>query len=294
MPADLRVVRSNALQIDEAMLTGEAVPAEKSTEAVAADAPLGDRVGMAFSGTLATSGQGAGLVVATGAGTEIGKISAMLGSVEELTTPLLRQMTVFSRQLTFVVLAVAAATFLFGVLVRGFDPADMFVAVISLSVAAIPEGLPTILTVTLAIGVQRMARRNAVVRRLPAVETLGSVSVICSDKTGTFTRNEMTVRATATADRHYEVTGVGYEPRGAFRAEGADVAPDAEPVLQELLRAAHLCNDAHLRRTGEGWVIEGDPMEGALVVAAVKDRAYGRDGPSSPELCHQHTHDRKG
>ena len=270
VPADLRLVRSNALQIDEAMLTGEAVPAEKSTEAVAADAPLGDRAGMAFSGTLATSGQGAGLVVATGAGTEIGKISAMLGSVEELTTPLLRQMTVFSRQLTFVVLAVAAATFLFGVLVRGFDPADMFVAVISLSVAAIPEGLPTILTVTLAIGVQRMARRNAVVRRLPAVETLGSVSVICSDKTGTFTRNEMTVRAIATADRHYEVTGVGYEPRGAFRAEGADVAPDAEPVLQELLRAALLCNDAHLRRAGEGWVIEGDPMEGALVVAAVK------------------------
>ena len=194
----------------------------------------------------------------------------MLGSVEELTTPLLRHMTVFARQLTFVVLAVAAATFLFGVLVRGFDPADMFVAVISLSVAAIPEGLPTILTVTLAIGVQRMARRNAVVRRLPAVETLGSVSVICSDKTGTFTRNEMTVRATATADRHYEVTGVGDEPRGAFRAEGADVAPDAEPVLQELLRAALLCNDAHLRRAGEGWVIEGDPMEGALVVAAVK------------------------
>ena len=272
VPADLRLVRANALQIDEAMLTGEAVPAEKSVEPAPADAPLGDRAGMAFSGTLVTSGQGAGVVVGTGAGTEIGKISAMLGEVPELTTPLLRQMAVFARRLTVVVLAVAAATFLFGVLARGFDPADMFVAVVSLSVAAIPEGLPTILTVTLAIGVRRMARRNAVVRRLPAVEALGSVSVICSDKTGTLTRNEMTVRAVATADRLYEVTGVGYEPRGAFRADGADVTPDGEPILNELLRGALLCNDAHLRQTsdGGGWVVEGDPMEGALIAAAVK------------------------
>jgi len=272
VPADLRLMRAKALRIDEAMLTGEAVPAEKSVEPAPADAPLGDRAGMAFSGTLVTSGQGAGIVVGTGVGTEIGKIGAMLGEVPEFTTPLLRQMAVLARRLTVLVLAVAAATFLFGVLVRGFNPADMFVVVVSLSVAAIPEGLPTILTVTLAIGVRRMTRRNAVVRRLPAVEALGSVSVICSDKTGTLTRNEMTVRAVAAADRLYEVTGVGYEPRGAFRAYGADVAPDSEPVLHELLQAALLCNDAHLRRTGAGggWVVEGDPMEGALIAAAVK------------------------
>jgi magnesium-transporting ATPase (P-type) len=272
VPADLRLVRANALQIDEAMLTGEAVPAEKSVEPAPVDAPLGDRAGMAFSGTLVTAGQGAGIVVATGTGTEIGKISTMLGEVPELTTPLLRQMAVFARRLTVVVLGVAVATFLFGVLMRGLNPADMFVAVVSLSVAAIPEGLPTILTVTLAIGVRRMARRNAVVRRLPAVEALGSVSVICSDKTGTLTRNEMTVRAVATADRLYEVTGVGYEPRGAFRADGADVMPDGEPVLREFLRAAVLCNDAHLSQAGSsgGWVVAGDPMEGALVAAAVK------------------------
>jgi magnesium-transporting ATPase (P-type) len=270
VPADLRLLRANTLRIDEAMLTGEAIPAEKAVEPTAVDVPLGDRTSMAFSGTLVTSGQGAGVVVGTGVRTEIGRISAMLEEIPEVAIPLLRQMAVFARWLTLVVLAIAAATFLFGTLGRGFAPAEMFIAVVSLSVAATPEGLPTILTVTLAIGVRRMARRNAVVRRLPAVEALGSVSVICSDKTGTLTRNEMTVRAAVTAEALYEMIGVGYEPRGAFRTAGADVAPDAAPVLQELLRAALLCNDAHLRSAEAGWLVEGDPMEGALVAAAVK------------------------
>ncbi|MFA9460206.1 cation-transporting P-type ATPase [Thiohalorhabdus methylotrophus] len=271
VPADLRLFRAKGLSIQESVLTGESVPVAKGSLAVTADAPLGDRSALAYSGTLVTSGQGFGVVAATGAETEIGRISGMLAEVDSLTTPLLRQMEVFARWLTGVVLAVAALLFGFGMLVRDFDAAEAFMTVVGIAVAAIPEGLPAILTVTLAIGVQGMARRNAIIRRLPAVETLGSVSVICSDKTGTLTRNEMTARAVMTPAETFAVAGTGYDPHGDFEREGEAVEPGAQPFLMEVLRAGVLCNDAGVRQDdGGNWQVGGDPMEGALLVLGRK------------------------
>jgi magnesium-transporting ATPase (P-type) len=270
VPADLRLVRTHNLQLQEAVLTGESVPVEKSPDPVAADAPLGERASMAFSGTLVTAGRGMGVAVATGIETEIGRISALLGTVETLTTPLLRQIATFSRWLTVAILVMAVAVFAFAVLVDGYAVQDAFMIVVGIAVAAIPEGLPAVLTITLAVGVQRMAARNAIIRRLPAVETLGSVSVICTDKTGTLTRNEMTVRSVVTSEGGFEVSGVGYEPHGVLRLDDEEVDPEAYPILSELARAALLCNDAGLRQTEADWVVAGDPMEGALVVFAIK------------------------
>jgi magnesium-transporting ATPase (P-type) len=180
---------------------------------------------MAYSGTLIIYGQGTGIVVATGTATEIGRISGLIAQVEPLTTPLLRQMARFARMLTGAILTLAALTLAFGVLIRDYGLGEMFLAAVGLAAAAVPEGLPAVLTVTLAIGVERMARRHAIVRRLPAVETLGSVTVICSDKTGTVTKNEMTVRSIACGDDVFEVSGVGYDPHGAFRLGDREVQP---------------------------------------------------------------------
>jgi magnesium-transporting ATPase (P-type) len=272
VPADLRLVQVKSLQVQEAVLTGESVAVEKNIAPVDLEAPLGDRSSMAYSGTLVSHGQGLGVVVATGADTEIGRISGLVSEVERLTTPLLRQMARFARWLTAAILGVAALTFVFGLLVRDYTAREMFMTAVGLAVAAIPEGLPAILTVTLAIGVERMARRHAIIRRLPVVETLGSVTVICSDKTGTLTKNEMTVRAVATAQHLFEVSGVGYDPHGGFSLGDRDLAPEQRPLLAEMVRAAVLCNDAALRRAdGDGrWVVDGDPMEGALVAVGVK------------------------
>lgn len=270
VPADLRLLRCRSLRIEEAALTGESQPVEKERDPAPANAPLGDRTSMAFSGTLVIAGQGTGVVVATGAGTELGRISTLIAEVETLKTPLLRQMDRFAKHLTFAILALSAATFLFALLVRGYAAADAFMTVVGLAVAAIPEGLPAIMTITLAIGVQRMARRSAIIRRLPAVETLGSVSVICSDKTGTLTRNEMAVQAIATADRIYDVTGAGYEPKGAIHDGDREIEAGDDPLIRELTRAAMLCNDAELHATEAGWRVDGDPMEGALVTLAMK------------------------
>ncbi len=270
VPADLRLLRAHGLQIDEAALTGESLPAEKTTAPAAADAALGDRAGMAYSGTLVTAGQGSGVVVATGQDTEIGRISRLLAEVEALTTPLLRQMARFTRWLSVAIIGVGLATFLFGWLLRGLAPGEVFMMVVGLSVAAIPEGLPAILTVTLAIGVQRMVGRHAIIRRLPAVETLGAVSTICSDKTGTLTRNEMTVRSVITGAGDYAVDGSGYAPHGGFTQDDRDVDPENEPLLCDLLHAALLCNDAGLREHEGLWQAVGDPMEAALVAAAGK------------------------
>lgn len=268
--ADVRLVKARNLRIDEAILTGESVPVEKSTEPVAADAPIGDRLSMAFSGTLVAAGQGSGVVVATGASSELGRISAMLGGIAEIETPLIRQMNAFARKLTLVIGLLATGIFLFAVLVRGYPIVDAFVAVVAIAVASIPEGLPAVLTITLAIGVQRMAGRNAIIRRLPSVETLGSVSTICSDKTGTLTRNEMTVTRVVTADRAYDVGGVGYAPRGGFTVAGAVIDPAGDDLVQRIGRAALLCNDAALREAGGAFVVDGDPMEGALVTLGLK------------------------
>ncbi|HSS65842.1 MAG TPA: HAD-IC family P-type ATPase, partial [Gammaproteobacteria bacterium] len=248
----------------------ESLPAEKSIEAASEGAQLGDRHSMAFSGTFVTSGRGAGIVVETGTRTEIGRISELLAGVQVLTTPLIRKLAVFSRWLTSAILALASLTFLFGWFVRDYPASEMFLAAVGLAVAAIPEGLPAIITITLAVGVQRMARANAIIRRLPAVETLGSVTVICSDKTGTLTRNEMTLQSVVLASGTISVSGVGYEPYGGFSSDGEDPGPELESSLEELLRAGMLCNDASVREKDGGWYVDGDPTEGALIVAAMK------------------------
>ena len=270
VPADLRLIKLNVLSTQEAALTGESLPVEKQLQAVASDAALGDRTCLAFSGTLVTSGQGSGVVVATGAATELGRISHLLGEVEQLTTPLLKQIGVFSKWLTAFILSMAAVILAFGYYLRGMPFDEIFVVVVGLSVAAIPEGLPAVLTVTLAIGVQAMAKRNAIVRRLPAIETLGSVSVICSDKTGTLTRNEMMVTTIALSDIELSVAGEGYAPTGDIQRDNNIVQPDQEPRLQLLARAAMLCNDAALKQADGSWIVEGDPMEGALLSFARK------------------------
>ncbi|MBC7281833.1 cation-transporting P-type ATPase [Hoeflea sp.] len=281
VPADLRLIRAHGLRIQEAILTGESVPVDKATAPVAAQSALGDRSCMAYSGTLVTSGQGRGLVVATGAGSEIGRISGLLASVETLTTPLVQQMDVFAKWLTLLILLVAGALLVYAYFVEHQDFADMFMAVVGLSVAAIPEGLPAVLTITLAVGVQAMARRNTIVRRLPAIETLGSVSVICTDKTGTLTRNEMMVASVALAGHVFNVRGEGYEPEGAILLEDALVNGHDHSHLVELARAAAACNDSSLQRREGSWAVEGDPMEGALLALAGKAGIDIHNGLSS-------------
>lgn len=270
VPADLRLFDSHGLQIQEALLTGESVPSDKTTAVTAEDAALGDRVGLAFSGTLVTAGQGMGVVVATAGETEIGRISGMLSQVENLTTPLVRQMGIFAKWLTAFVLSLSAVILALGYFVQGHPFNDVFMAVVGLSVAAIPEGLPAVLTITLAIGVQAMAKRNAIVRRLPAIETLGSVSVICTDKTGTLTRNEMMVASALSPKHVFTVDGSGYEPEGRINLDDQPVRGSDHPVLAQLAQAAVLCNDAFLHQREGIWQVEGDPMEGALLAFAEK------------------------
>lgn len=265
VPADLRLLTAHGMSVQEAILTGESVPVEKHTGPVADDAPLGDRSCIAFSGTLVTTGQGKGVIVGTGSRTEIGRISGLLSEVEKLTTPLVAQMDIFARWLTILILLIAALLLAYGYSAGDHDFTEMFMAVVGLSVAAIPEGLPAVLTITLAIGVQAMARRNTIVRRLPAIETLGSVSVICTDKTGTLTRNEMMVASVLTSQHLFALEGDGYAPKGLLKLEDAHVAPSEHAVLEELARAAGLCNDAFLREHNGVWTVEGDPMEGALL-----------------------------
>ncbi len=225
---------------------------------------------MAYSGTLVVCGQASGIVVTTGAGTELGKINQMLSGINSLTTPLLRQMDRFGRMLALAILGLSFLTFVLGTLWRGHSPAEMFMMVVALAASAIPEGLPAIMTVTLALGVQRMARRKAIIRRLPAVETLGAVTVICSDKTGTLTRNEMTVQRLACAGHVFDVGGVGYAPVGNVSIDGRIIDPEHYPALAMAIRAGVLCNDARLCEDEGLWRVEGDPTEGALLVLGSK------------------------
>jgi len=270
VPADLRIVTARSLRASEAVLTGESEAVEKTPDPVDAEAVLGDRSCMLYSGTLIASGQATGVVIATGKATEIGRISTLLEQVESVTTPLLRQMARFSHWLAIVIVVLVITTFALGVLWRGIAPADMFMMAVALAAAAIPESLPAIMTITLAMGVRRMAARNAIIRRLPAVETLGSVTVICSDKTGTLTRNEMAVQRAVTADHVFEVSGVGYAPIGALHVLGAAVQPGEHSGLIELSRAAVLCNDASLSHRDGEWQMQGDPTEGALLTLGLK------------------------
>ncbi len=268
VPADLRILRARGLTADEAILTGESVPAEKTEAPVGEQIPLGDRRSMLYSGTLVPTGQATGIAVATGAATEIGRISSLIGNVETLTTPLLAQINQFGRWFTWFAIAMAAALFAFAVLVRNYNWVDGLMVVVALAVGIVPEGLPAVITITLAIGVRRMAARNAVVRHLPAVETLGATSVICSDKTGPRTRNEMTARRIVTARGVALASGSGYEPTGEMAAVSG--APAQDLVRSELVRAALLCNDARLVERDAFWSVLGDPMEGALVTLAAK------------------------
>ncbi|NUP06376.1 MAG: HAD-IC family P-type ATPase [Polyangiaceae bacterium] len=268
VPADVRLLSSRNLQVEEAALTGESVPAEKTTAAVSEDATIGDRRSMAYNGTLVTAGTATALVVATGKATELGRISNMLEEASELQTPLTKAMATVGKWLTVAVLAISFI--LAGVsLARGYSVADAVLVAVTLAVAAIPEGLPAIITIALAIGVQRMAARRAVVRKLPSVETLGSTTVICSDKTGTLTRNEMTVLTIATPKCRYTFSGVGYEPTGELTISDGEREEDLEGANQ-LLIAAALCNDASVQQQNGQWQLTGDPTEGALVVAAMK------------------------
>ena len=271
VPADLRLLRVKNLRINEAALTGESVPVDKSTEPVAAGAPIGDRSCMAYAGTVVSFGQGQGLVVGTGQTTEIGRIGTLVGEVQTLATPLTRRLDQFARQITLFILAVGLLAFLYGYFVREMSVLDIFLAVVGLAVAAIPEGLPAVVTIVLAIGTRTMARNRAIVRRLPAVETLGSVTVICSDKTGTLTKNEMTAVRIMLPARTLEVSGAGYAPEGGFHRDGEAVEAAQDAALQELARCALLCNDARLQENAPaGWQLVGDPTEGALLTLAHK------------------------
>ena len=262
IPADLRLVEVKNLRTEEAALTGKSVPSDKSTEPVSPKATVGDRMGMAYSGTLVVSGRATGVVVATGADTELGRINQLLAGVSALETPLLLQIKKFGYAITVIILIISAITFVYGRFVRDIPFVEMFQAVTSIAVSMIPEGLPALITITLAIGVQRMASRNAIVRRLPAVETVGSVARICSDKTGTLTLMEMMVVSAVTAGETLKVTGDGYASEGEVMKDGAPVGKD--PVLELLGRVSALCNDSELRSEDGVWKVEGDPTEGAL------------------------------
>src|SRR5690554_115330 len=268
VPADIRLEKCHNLKVEEAILTGESEAVDKAVEPVASDAALGDQISMAFSGTMVATGTGRGVVVRTGPDTEIGRISGLLANTTSLKTPLLEQMDRFARVLSIIVILAGIAIFFGGLAFSGLAFRELFMAVVGLTVAAIPEGLPAILTITLAIGVRQMARRKAVVRRMPVIETLGAVSVICSDKTGTLTRNEMMVTTAVTGGERYEITGEGYGTDGRVCREGQPVTGDG--VLSELARAAALCNDASIIGKDGQPSIHGDPMEAALKVFAGK------------------------
>ncbi|WP_164103659.1 cation-transporting P-type ATPase [Candidatus Laterigemmans baculatus] len=268
VPADLRLIRCRDLQIDESTLTGESVPVQKDSSPLPQDTPLAERRNLAYSSTLVTYGQGRGVVSATGGNTEVGRISTLVSTADVLETPLTRKIAAFSRLLLVVILMLAALTFVVGV-VRSRAAFEMFLAAVALAVGAIPEGLPAAVTIALAIGVSRMARRHAIIRKLPVVETLGSTTTICSDKTGTLTVNQMTVRELYAAGQMFEVLGSGYEPEGEIKsAAGSNLMENA--AARECLLAGLLCNDSTLMQKDGRWEVSGDPTEGALLVSARK------------------------
>jgi P-type Ca2+ transporter type 2C len=269
VPADLRLVEASGLKINESTLTGESMPADKYVASITEELPMADRRNIAYMGTSVTSGRGIGIVVTTGMSTEMGKIAGGLQSVKSEETPLQKNISQLSRYLVFIFLGVTALLLVVG-LVKGLDWLDMFLLAIAAAVAAIPEGLPAVLTVVLSIGMRTMARHNAIIRKLLAVETLGAATVICSDKTGTLTLNQMTVRRLYTDGQHVYITGEGYEPRGEFQQNGIELPPRNKNRLELLLRIGALCNDAQIKYKADKPEIIGDPTEGALTVVAAK------------------------
>lgn len=271
IPADLRIVESNLLRVEEAALTGESHPVDKDPGALENTVPLGDRINMAYMGTTVVYGRGRAVVTDTGMATEMGKIAAMLQEVKREPTPLQRRLAEFARILVYLAGAICALIFFIGVL-RGDDVLEMFLTAVSLAVAAIPEGLPAVVTIVLALGVQRMVKRHALVKKLPSVETLGAATVVASDKTGTLTENQMTVRKLfLSTGESLDVTGSGYEPGGEFFEESKEIKPLANPVLTQALKIAALCNSSELKQGPDGkWQVIGDPTEGALLSLAQK------------------------
>lgn len=269
VPADLRLIKVRNLHADESALTGESLPVAKQIARLPSGTDLPDRTNLAFAGTFITSGQAEGVVCFIGDQTETGRIAELIASAVDVSTPLTKQIAHFSRQVLWIILSLATLTFAVGV-VRGEKSADMFMAAVALAVGAIPEGLPAAVTIVLAIGVSRMAHRQAIIRKLPAVETLGSTTVICSDKTGTLTENQMTVREVFAGSRLFTLTGSGYEPMGEIRLNDNAVKLDQQPALLECLRAGLLCNESQLVLKEGRHAVQGDPTEGALIVAAEK------------------------
>ena len=270
VPADLRLIKIHELQVNEASLTGEAEPVLKDTKSVDADAPLGDRTCMAYSGTIVTSGTATSVVLSTGEATEIGRIYRMLSEVKTLTTPLLRQVNRFGVYLSMIILLIAGAVFTYGFFLTDMPPDELFLSVVAIAVAAIPEGLPAVISIILAIGVRKMAGRNAIIRNLPGVETLGSVNIICTDKTGTLTKSEMTVTRVVGSGRTYLVEGTGYAPEGNIKTEEGGFDPEIDTVLSRFVLAAVICNEARLVNEEGIWKVEGNPTEGALLALARK------------------------
>ncbi len=268
IPADLRLIKADNLKVEESALTGEANTMEKQTEALKSGTTLADRTNLAFSGTTVSSGTGTGVVVAVGENTEIGNINRMLDEVETTTTPLLKQMNRLSTVISVVIVGIAVVVYAFGYFFRDYEPGVLALSVIGLAIAAIPEGLPAIMSIILALGVQTMAKRNAIVRNLPSVETLGSVSVICSDKTGTLTKNEMTVKNLVTQEADYAVGGLGYQPEGDITRNGEKATPENDKLLAETLTCFSVCNESELAEGENGrWIVKGEPTEGALIAA---------------------------
>ncbi|MFC7493191.1 MULTISPECIES: cation-translocating P-type ATPase [unclassified Nocardioides] len=270
VPADVRLLEATGLQAEESALTGESVPSAKDVAEVPADAGLGDRRSMVFSGTLIVAGTGTGVVTATGQSTEIGKIQTMISQVEGMETPLTRSLDALGKKLAVVILVMALVMILIGRGLHDFSASRLLSAAIGFAVAAVPEGLPALVTITLALGVQQMARRRAITRRLPSVETLGAVSTICSDKTGTLTRNEMTARMVRTMGARFEVSGLGYEPHGQVTLGPEVVTVADRRDLSRLIEDMAICNDATVVEDGDQWRVVGEPTEGALAVLAPK------------------------
>ena len=269
VPADLRLFRVKNLQVDESALTGESLPVEKDANPPAMDAILAERKNLAFAGTVATYGQAEGVVWATGNATETGRIARLISEGVSLKTPLTQKIAQFSKTILIAILVLAAVAFAVG-LWRGQPATEVFMAAVALAVGAIPEGLPAAVTITLAVGVARMSRRKAIIRKLPAVETLGSVTVVCSDKTGTLTRNQMTVQKVFAGDAMFDVTGAGYEPKGEVRQDGQAIDAGDNVALEECFRAGLLCNDTQIVDEDGMLAVEGDPTEAALLVASRK------------------------
>ena len=274
VPADMRLFSVKDLKVDESALTGESLPVDKDAAPLAHDTILADRKNMVYGSTLVTYGQGSGVVVGIGDQTEVGRISELIASSQELETPLLRKIAEFSKYLLYAILVLAGIAFIIGV-IRGESAADMFMAAVALAVGAIPEGLPAALTITLAIGVARMARKRAIICKLPAVETLGSTTVICSDKTGTLTENQMTVQEILAGNDFFTVTGAGYIFEGEIKNAAGPISATQCRALTEILRCGLLCNDSLIVEKEGRATVQGDPTEGALITAAAKGGLVG-------------------